>query len=100
MILAINSAGYIACLICIFFSLRAANDAFKCYEKNVDHYAIAFLSASYLMMSGSLSGLDFDSEVTFKLLITAFMLITSKFCANHSEQLRGYCKLNFKKPIL
>ena len=100
MILAIDIFGRIACLICIFFALRAANDAFKCYEKNIDHYAIAFLATAYLLVSTKLSGLDPTVEITFKLLITSFLLITSKFCASHSEQLRSYCKINFKKPII
>ena len=97
----LEHAGQIACLICIFFSIRAANDAYKCYEKNSDFLAVGFLAFAYLLISSAYSAgsekIDPSLEATFRLLHLSFVLITAKFCANKSEYLRRFCVINFKK---
>lgn len=90
-----------ACLLCIFFGLRAATDSFKCYENNTNYLAAAFFGVAYLFINNSYgqssAKVDDSISIMYRLFHLCVILFVTRISIEQSQKLRSYCQVNFQK---
>jgi len=91
-----------ACLLCMFFGVRAAVDSFKCYENNSNYLAAAFFGVAYLFINNSYgqspNKVDDSISIMYRLFHLCVILFVTKISIEQSKALRRFCPINFQKP--